>query len=237
MRISWTIVIGLLAVVAAPAQEGRGPGRGRFPGLNIGFAALDTNGDGTLDAAEIEAAPRALAKLDKNGDGQITQEELRMAMPMGRGPGEFNRGERRDGERGGDAGASVVDDMVKTLMAFDANGDGKLSRSELPERFQGIFDRGDEDKDGFLTSEEIRKVAAGRPAPQQEQGRGEGPRGEMNMIRMDPVLAAIDANGDGTISADEIRNAAAAVRKLDKNGDGTISRDEAMPAMGPRRQF
>ena len=50
-------------------------------------------------------------------------------------------------------------------MAFDANGDGKLSKAELPERFQGIFDRADENNDGFLTADEIRKVAAAQAAP------------------------------------------------------------------------
>ena len=32
----------------------------------------------------------------------------------------------------------------------------------------------------------------------------------MNFIRMDPVLAAMDTDGDGIISAEEIRNSAAA---------------------------
>ncbi|MEI6350770.1 MAG: hypothetical protein WCP06_06660 [Verrucomicrobiota bacterium] len=35
-----------------------------------------------------------------------------------------------------------------------------------------------------------------------------------------PIEAALDANGDGVIDADEIANAAAALKKLDKNGDG-----------------
>jgi cytochrome c2 len=56
--------------------------------------------------------------------------------------------------------ADFSDEMVKTLMAFDKDGDGKLSRSEVPERMQGLFDRGDTNKDGFLTREEIRKLAS-----------------------------------------------------------------------------
>ena len=51
--------------------------------------------------------------------------------------------------------------MVKTLMAFDKNGDGKLTRDEVPERMQGLFDRADIDKDGVLTADEIGNVARG----------------------------------------------------------------------------
>ena len=45
-----------------------------------------------------------------------------------------------------------------------------------------------------------------------------------------PIIAALDANGDGVIDADEIANASAALKKLDKNGDGKLTRDEIMPA-------
>jgi hypothetical protein len=59
----------------------------------------------------------------------------------------------------GRARANVSDELVKKLMAFDRNGDGKLDRSEVPERMQGLFDRADSNKDGFLTVEEIRTLA------------------------------------------------------------------------------
>jgi Ca2+-binding EF-hand superfamily protein len=45
-----------------------------------------------------------------------------------------------------------------------------------------------------------------------------------------PIIAALDANGDGEIDANEINNAPAALRKLDKNGDGKLTRDELRPA-------
>jgi hypothetical protein len=48
-----------------------------------------------------------------------------------------------------------------------------------------------------------------------------------------PIIAALDANHDGVIDANEIANASAALRSLDKNGDGKLTPDEFM---GPRPQ-
>jgi hypothetical protein len=45
-----------------------------------------------------------------------------------------------------------------------------------------------------------------------------------------PLIAALDANSDGTLDATEISNAPAALRKLDKNGDGKLTREELRPA-------
>ncbi|MDR3704044.1 MAG: hypothetical protein P4L56_30625 [Candidatus Sulfopaludibacter sp.] len=44
-----------------------------------------------------------------------------------------------------------------------------------------------------------------------------------------PVLAALDANHDGEISAWEIDHAAAALKKLDRNHDGYLTADELVP--------
>ena len=82
-------------------------------------AALDTNHDGSLSSAEIKGAPAALKALDRNGDGALSRDE---AMPP-----------RPDQP----AGAAGGDDLVNTLFSFDENQDGKLSKSEVPERMQG----------------------------------------------------------------------------------------------------
>ncbi|MGD0743655.1 MAG: EF-hand domain-containing protein [Verrucomicrobiota bacterium] len=42
------------------------------------------------------------------------------------------------------------------------------------------------------------------------------------------IVAALDANHDGVIDADEIANAPAALKTLDKNGDGKLTPDEFM---------
>lgn len=200
------------------------------------LAALNTDGDTVISAAELDNVVAALKKLDKNGDGKLTEDELRPNFEGGRGPG---------GPGGGPAN-NLSDETIKTLMEFDRNGDGKLSKEELPERMQGLLARGDADKDGFLTKEELKKMAeaqssagSGRPGEGrmgERGGRPEGPGGREGGGRMvTPAMAALDANGDGTISADEISNAPAALKKLDKNGDGKLTEDEVRPNFGGGR--
>jgi hypothetical protein len=82
------------------------------------------------------------------------------------------------GRHGRPASPADTTETVKTLMSFDKNGDGKLSRAEVPERMQGLFDRCDMDKDGFLTGDELKAAAeeqsksAGAAAP---AGKGRRP--------------------------------------------------------------
>ncbi|MGC4053174.1 MAG: EF-hand domain-containing protein [Paludibaculum sp.] len=224
------VVIAVAAAGYGQEREGGqrpGFGQGGFMRMSPILAALDADHDGTISAAELKAAPAVLKGLDKNSDGQLTQEELRPAFgrggPEGRGGGP------------GETQAPSADELVKTLMAFDKDGDGKLSKAELPERMQGLFERSDADKDGYLTVEELKKTAS---APRAEQGgrRGEreGGEGGRRMQRMDPVTAALDVDQDGVISAQEMQGAAAALAKLDRNGDGQLTEDEVRPNFGGR---
>jgi hypothetical protein len=48
-------------------------------------------------------------------------------------------------------------------------------------------------------------------------------------MRENPVLAALDSNHDGEISASEIDHSAAALRTLDRNGDGSLEAFEVLP--------
>lgn len=48
-----------------------------------------------------------------------------------------------------------------------------------------------------------------------------------------PLFDALDANHDGIISADEIANASAALKKLDKSGSGQIRREDLMKGPPP----
>jgi Ca2+-binding EF-hand superfamily protein len=182
--------------------------------MSPSMRVLDADRDGSISAAEIQQAASAMADLDRNGDGKLTQEELR---PQGGGP-----------PPRGQANGMAPDDTVNTLMQFDKNKDGKLSKDEVPERMQGIFARNDSNQDGILTRDELTQGAAKQSQQSENSERRRGPGG-MNMMRMDPVFAALDADQNGEISQTEWKNAPAALAKLDKNRDGQLTADEVRP--------
>ena len=64
-------------------------------------------------------------------------------------------------------------------------------------------------------------------------GGGGGAQGGERKRPTPPIIAALDANGDGVIDAGEIAKAAESLKKLDKNGDGKLTMEECMP---PRQQ-
>ena len=221
----------LLAFVAAgllsqePERQGGPGGRGGSPGFAL-FGALNTDGGESLTAAEIDNAPAILRKLDANGDGKVTPDEFPRPAPRAGGPGRGGGGSGVGDEP--PAAAPTPDELAAMLMAFDKNKDGKLTKAEVPERMQGIFARADEDKDGVLTPEEIKKTAAAQPPPTAGGRGGPGREGEGRggPPRRDPLISALDQDGDGTLSADEIVASPASLRKLDANADGMLTLEE-----------
>jgi Ca2+-binding EF-hand superfamily protein len=162
--------------------------------------------------------------------------------PGGRGPGEG------------------PESNVDRMFNHDENKDGKLGKNEVPGQLQGIFARADKDEDGFLSKEEVQAYFRSR-AEEQGNGRGEGrggregreggrsregggrggfggrsesgtgPGGPRGMPPF-PVMMVLDADGNGEISADEINNATAALKKLDRNRNGKLDADELRPSFG-----
>lgn len=65
-----------------------------------------------------------------------------------------------------------------------------------------------------------------------ERGRLEG-MGRSGGMRLSPIVAALDTDKDGTLSAEEIAKASEALKTLDKNADGKLSPEELRPAGGP----
>jgi hypothetical protein len=99
------------------------------------------------------------------------------------------------------------------MKALDIDGDHIISPNEryvAPASLRRL----DRNNDGKLDPWECGFFAHSEPAA---------------FVRRHPVLAVIDADHSGELSAGEIRNAAASLQALDRNGDGYLSPDEYLP--------
>ena len=133
------------------------------------FATLDTDSDGALTMAELEARGNArFADADTDGDGALSAEEL-VAQHT----------------------ANAEERVARMITRMDTNEDGILQMDELKPRggarFERMFERMDADKDGVLSEEEFAAVqdrmqerAGGRHERGRDGGRGDGhgPRGK-----------------------------------------------------------
>jgi caffeoyl-CoA O-methyltransferase len=127
------IAIGLMVVMAILARAGLAqqpgqPGRGGPP--NPLLQAFDTDHDGTLSAAEIDAAAAKLRERDANKDGKLTADELPRGQGggrggLGRGPGAM--------EAGSDPGKPLLpkDDGEKRILAA-------LEQAQHGERYANV---------------------------------------------------------------------------------------------------
>jgi len=148
-----------------PGGGQRGP-RGGEQMMPPIIKALDTDGDGAISSAEMANAAASLATLDQNGDGVLEIGEMMPPRPERGGRGGRGGPGGPGGERGGGANG-----FIERVMQNDADGDGKVSLAEAPERMQGFFERLDGNNDGFLTPEELTE------ASRNWQGGGGGRRG------------------------------------------------------------
>lgn len=122
------------------------------------FAKMDTNGDGTIDAAEMTAhreamkAARAEKRAAMSEADKARMEQRRAAM------------KERKAERVA-AGEAPREKRAKGgwLARVDANGDGMITREEFTAPAMQRFDKMDANNDGIVTPEE-RKAARGARA-------------------------------------------------------------------------
>jgi hypothetical protein len=104
-----------------------------------------------------------MKSLDKDGDGRLSQAEC---APTG-GGGHGHGGGAADPKA--EAAATV-----KTLMEFDQNGDGSLTKDELPERMQNVIVRADSNGDEIATQGELTAMALKEVAPATPRAGGRG---------------------------------------------------------------
>ena len=198
-------------VAVKPARER--PTRGQLfnyfqamPVLN----AIDTDHDLVISDKEMATAPEILRSLDRNHDGKLSPEECGFGAPQS-GPS--------------------ADELFEEWMAFDRNGDGKLEARELPERLRGLLQRAEHDGDGKVSAADVRRLAEREGAWRTgiDADRGLAARSRIWFMRVHPVLAALDGDESGELSAVEIATAAASLRALDWNHDGELSAEELLP--------
>ena len=111
------------------------------------FSALDTGGDGILNARELVQAPDRLRALDRNADGRLASSEIPEAIVVG-----VIRGSpQRDTELFAMSSSSAATGASHSpwFTAMDSNRDGEISRREFLGTVEQ-FEKLDRDTDGFI---------------------------------------------------------------------------------------
>lgn len=157
-----------------------------YRGPDEAFVRLDADGDGFVCAEEARQAGKVLNELtwervdrqamfkaiDADGDGVVTQDEFMgasLAEVVGKAMQQARMAMYGKGARAGREKRKKGD----FLSRLDKDGDGKLSKDELPEKMQQKFDRLDKDGDGFVTAEEMKAARGARGKKRKKGGEGE----------------------------------------------------------------
>jgi Ca2+-binding EF-hand superfamily protein len=153
--------LALVAVLAGGAgfaqQAGMGMGAGMGDGMGPGFdfATLDTDKDGKVTKAEVDAFHAAQVKAaDANGDGKLSADELATMQISA-------------------MTARITARAAKMVELMDTDKDGALSAAELavPPGPEMMFDKIDANSDGAITQAEI---DAAKQSMQQHMGGMDG---------------------------------------------------------------
>jgi len=174
------------------------------------LAALDTDGDLTISAAEVAGAPAALRALDGNHDGKLSAEECGF-LP----PGDFNGPRRLLASK---RRAFVRDNPV--LAALDTDHDGEISASEIANSAAALLAL-DLDHNGSLSPYEV--------LPHPATSRAAGIIGRFDISDSGVIsIAGLPQDDPDIASIKRLLTAA------DRNRDGLVTRGELVVALASR---
>lgn len=116
--------------------------------------------------------------------------------------------------------------MPPVQKILDADGDGKLSASEIAKASE-VLSELDLDGNGRLSKEETRPPRPDEGGEEKRRPRRE--RQEEGGRPVRPIMEALDQNGDGTISQRELKRAAKSLLELDQDENGSLESEEMKP--------
>ncbi|MFM2094130.1 MAG: hypothetical protein RIS70_1254 [Planctomycetota bacterium] len=137
------------------------------------FTKLDRDGDGVLTREEVgDENARMLQRLvrrgDKNQDGKLGRDEFLAAVKETAEQNDPNNPPRPDARP--DQNPDRRPPPQQIIRQFDKDGDGKLSKDEVPERMRENMERIDTDRDGFVTVEELQSAFRAMARSRNEAG-------------------------------------------------------------------
>lgn len=157
------------------------------------FQQLDANGDGRLTADEAGHADW-FKRLDREGKGFVTLEQIQQISRL-----------MENVLANGSSSRQLAQSGEVLFQWLDKNGDGKLTRDELPKA--DSFERLDLNHDGFVTLAEakaaLKSLAAKSPGLPSVQGAAPGADGvEESSPRQGPKQLKAGDVGVGRLAAD-----------------------------------
>ncbi len=199
------------------------------------FKKMDANGDGRISAQEHDAGAKAMFdKMDANHDGTLAAGEM---MSMHQGMGDRHRGMmlRADGNHDGVITAAEHAAAAKAMFdRMDTNQDGRVAGAELMAGHHAMRDHDHKDEDTKPAGHDMKHqdMKGGHAMHGDDKaGHRDGAKG----MRHGPMMAMMDANHDGKVTAAEhAAGAKAMFLQIDANHDGLVSRaefDAGMKAM------
>jgi Ca2+-binding EF-hand superfamily protein len=174
------------------------------------FGMMDRDGDGKLFEKEL------IAYLDRMKE--LQESALRSCASLAikdQGRGLFDL---VDANSDGRLGVRELRQMVKLVDQLDRDGDGQISRGEIPHKYRVDVRRGPTRGDDFANRRVV--VLRQRLADQRQLPQRAGPLWFQKM----------DRNHDGDVSRREFLGTDEEFHKIDRDGDGLISVEEAQRA-------